>query len=88
MGDILPLAFKKEERITHWGRTAGKSRAPRKIIRNAFYEWSTTLTIQFNSEQLSAEQIVNIINWAGFHIGVGAFRKEKKGNCGLFSVVS
>jgi len=26
------------------------------------------------------------LNWAGFHIGVGAFRKEKTGNYGSFYI--
>jgi hypothetical protein len=85
-GDILPLQYSKEEKVIHWGRTSGQSGSPRKIIRNAFYDWSTTVEIEFNKNQLSAEQIVNILNWAGFHIGVGGFRKEKTGNYGLFTV--
>ena len=85
-GDILPLKYSKEETLTHWGRTSGQSRAPRKIIRNAFYDWSVTVEIEYNKAQLSAEQIFNILNWAGFHIGVGGFRKENTGNYGMFSV--
>lgn len=85
-GGILPLKYSKEEVLTHWGRTSGRNRSPRKIMRNAFHDWSVDVEIEYNKEQLSAEQIVNILNWAGFHIGVGAFRKEKTGNFGLFEV--
>lgn len=85
-GDILPLKYSKEERVIHWGRTSGQSGSPRKIIRNAFHDWSVNIEIEYNKAQLSAEQIVNILNWAGFHIGVGAFRKEKTGTYGLFYV--
>lgn len=85
-GDILPLKYSKEEVLVHWGRTSGKSKAPRKIMRNAFHDWSVNLEIEYNKAQLSAEQIVNILNWAGFHIGVGAFRKERSGNFGMFCV--
>lgn len=86
LGDILPLTYSKEEIIEHWGRMSGQSKAPRKILRNGFYDWSCELTIRYNEAQLSPEQIFNILNWAGFHIGVGAFRKEKTGNFGLFRV--
>ena len=86
MGDILPLKFKKQKVITHWGRTSGMKGSPRKIMRNAFEDWEVELTIQFNKANLSAEQIVNVLNWAGFHIGVGGFRKEKTGNFGSFHV--
>jgi hypothetical protein len=84
--EILPLKYGNEKILEHWGRTSGKTRAPRKILRNAFYNWSVNLKIQFNDSQLSAEQIFNILNWAGFHIGVGAFRKEKTGSYGSFKV--
>jgi len=85
-GDILPLDYEKEEVLEHWGRTSGQSKSPRKILRNAFYNWSTQLEIQYNKSQLSAQQIINILNWAGFHIGVGGYRKEKTGNFGMFEV--
>ena len=86
MGDILPLKFKKQKVITHWGRTSGMKGSPRKIMRNAFEDWEVELVIQFNKANLSAEQIINVLNWAGFHIGVGGFRKEKTGNFGAFHI--
>jgi hypothetical protein len=87
LGEILPLKYDKEERLTHWGRSSGMTGAPRKIVRNAFYNWKCKLQVKYNEAQLSPEQICNILNWAGFHIGVGAFRKENSGNYGLFEVV-
>jgi len=86
LGNIIPLKYKKEVRLTHWGRMSGQTKAPRKIIRNSFEDWSCELEIEYNQEQLSPENIINILNWAGFHIGVGAFRKEKTGNYGSFYV--
>lgn len=86
LGDILPLKYKEKKIITHWGRTAGMKGSPRKIMRNSFKDWSVELTIQYNKQNLSAEQIINVLNWAGFHIGVGGFRKEKTGNFGSFEV--
>jgi len=85
-GDILPMEYESEEVLTHWGRTSGQSGSPRKIMRNAFNNWTCQIEIEYNKAQLSSEQIVNILNWAGFHIGIGGFRKEKTGNFGLFYV--
>lgn len=85
-GDILPLKYKKVRTLTHWGRTSGMKGSPRKIMRNAFSDWSVELTIQYNKANLSAEQIVNVLSWAGFHIGVGGFRKERTGNFGAFHI--
>lgn len=85
-GGIIPLDYTDLTVKTHWGRMSGQTRAPRKIMRNEFHDWSCTLNIEFNEMQLSAEQVINVLNWAGFHIGVGGFRKEKCGNYGLFYV--
>ena len=86
LGNILPLKYKKEIQLIHWGRMSGRTKAPRKIIRNSFENWSCELEVEYNQEQLSPENIINVLNWAGFHIGVGAFRKEKTGNYGSFYV--
>jgi hypothetical protein len=86
MGDVLPLNFKSKRVVTHWGRTSGMKGSPRKIMRNAFSDWSVDLVIRYNKANLSPEQIVNVLNWAGFHIGVGGFRKEKTGNFGAFHI--
>jgi len=66
VGDILPLEFKKQKLLTHWGRTSGMKGSPRKIMRNAFEDWEVKLTIQYNKNNLSAEQIINVLNWAVF----------------------
>jgi len=86
MGEILPLKWKKKRILKHWGKTSGRSGSPKLILRNAYDNWSCELTIQYNTANISAEQIINVLNWSGFHIGVGAFRKENTGNYGLFHV--
>ena len=89
LGDILPLEFKERVVKRHIGREASKGSskgAPRLILRNAYIDWSVTLDIEFNASIISAEQIINILQYAGFHIGVGAFRKDCEGNFGLFKV--
>lgn len=88
LGDIIPIRYKNIKQIQHWGRSSGQTKAPRKIIRNAFHEWETTLEIQYNSTEITPEAIINILNWAGFYIGVGGFRKECTGNFGMFEVVA
>lgn len=85
-GGVLPMKFKTQKVLTHWGRTSGMGKSPMKIMRNAFYDWSVDLEIEYNDANLSAEQIINVLNWAGFHIGVGSFRKEKTGNFGAFTL--
>jgi len=86
LGDIIPIKFKEEIKDVKWGRTSGMTKAPRKIIRPKFTDWSCKLEIVYNSTNISAEQVINLLNWAGFQMGVGGFRPEKSGNFGQYEV--
>lgn len=54
--------------------------------RGEFFPWSVTLNIRHNANVLSAEQLVNLFNTAGFAIGVGEHRPQRDGSWGLFHV--
>jgi hypothetical protein len=54
--------------------------------RPGFTEWSTQLTVRYNARVLTAEQVVNLFNAAGFAVGVGEWRSERDGSFGLFHV--
>lgn len=54
--------------------------------RGAFANWATTLDIEYNAQAISAEQIANLLNTAGFAVGVGEWRPEKNGRHGMFRV--
>lgn len=54
--------------------------------RGEFKQWQARLLIRHNVNVLSAEQVVNLFNVAGFAIGVGEWRPQKDGAFGLFHV--
>lgn len=54
--------------------------------RPEFKQWRTTLRIRYNSDAISAEQLLNIFNLAGFGVGVGEWRPERDGQYGMFHV--
>jgi hypothetical protein len=54
--------------------------------RGQFPQWSTKLLIRYNSAVLTAAQIINLFNVAGFAIGVGDWRPQRDGNFGMFHV--
>lgn len=56
-------------------------------FRGEFKEWSAVLRVSYNSSAISPEQIVNLLNIAGFGVGVGEWRAEKTGSFGRFRVV-
>jgi hypothetical protein len=84
LGDIIPLNFKKMYINKVWGKVQG--RRPIEIIRPEFADWSCKLTIRYNTQVISPEQIVNLLNWAGFHQGIGDWRPEKGGSFGQYQV--
>lgn len=56
--------------------------------RPEFSPWAVALEIRYNANVLSAEQIVNLFNTAGFGIGVGEWRPQRDGSYGLFHVAT
>jgi hypothetical protein len=54
--------------------------------RPEFQEWTIIAPIKFNSSVISAEQIANLINIAGFGVGIGEWRPERNGQYGRFHV--
>ena len=56
--------------------------------RPEFVKWSAILTITYNSTPISPKQIINLLNVAGFGVGVGEWRPEKNGQYGRFHVAS
>jgi len=88
LGNITPIEFKDKTLNTAVGKTSGMTKAPRKIIRPEFHGWSCALKILFNANEISAEQIVNLLNHAGFHMGIGGWRPEHGGTYGQYEVSS
>lgn len=56
--------------------------------RGEFKEWRVVLDITYNADAISPEQITNLLNLAGFGVGVGEWRPEKDGPYGRFHVGS
>lgn len=56
--------------------------------RGQFSPWYARLSVSYNEGVLSEAQIMNLINTAGFGVGVGEWRPEKDGTCGRFHVAT
>jgi hypothetical protein len=54
--------------------------------RGEFREWSAEITLRYNANVLTPEQIANLFNTAGFAVGVGEWRPQKNGSFGMFHV--
>lgn len=56
--------------------------------RAQYFPWSTTITIRYNPYVMGPAQIANLMQHAGFGVGVGEWRAERDGSMGLFHVAS
>lgn len=56
-------------------------------FRGEFREWSSILPLEYNQSLISLEQLANLIELAGFSVGVGEWRPEKGGVFGRFTVL-
>lgn len=56
--------------------------------RPEFSEWRAKILVRYNQNVLSEAQILNLLNVAGFAVGVGEWRPEKDGQYGMFHVAT
>lgn len=56
--------------------------------RAEFVGWHTKILVRFNANVLSDSQILNLLNTAGFAVGIGEWRPEKDGPYGMFHVAT
>jgi hypothetical protein len=56
--------------------------------RGEYKKWYTRLSIEYNADAISEEQIVNLFNTAGFGVGIGEWRPERDGSNGRFKVAT
>lgn len=55
-------------------------------FRPEYRQWAMEFDIVFNARAISPEQIVNLLNIAGFGVGLGEWRPERNGQFGMFHV--
>jgi hypothetical protein len=56
--------------------------------RGEFWPWNAKVLVRFNANVLSPAQILNLLNTAGFAVGVGEWRSERDGQNGVFHVAA
>lgn len=81
---LVPIIHKEVKRVEDTVRLGGKVADLR--YRPYFYDWSMNLKITYNANVITEEQVVNLLNLAGFSVGIGDWRPEKDGNNGRFHV--
>lgn len=56
--------------------------------RPEFVDWRIPVTLKINASVISPEQVANLLNIAGFGVGIGEWRPERNGQYGRFHVAT
>lgn len=83
LGDILPIEgeYAMREDMVRVGMGTADIR-----YRPCWQEWKVKIQVRYNARVISAEQLVNLFNIAGFAVGVCEWRPECNGQMGCFRV--
>ena len=85
-GGLVPIKF--SEHFLDEKLMSPKKGSPVLVHLNRFSGWSATFTISYMESVYSAEQIINIINLAGFGLGIGSGRTSGFGRYHVEEVVA
>lgn len=83
-GGLVPIKF--SEHYIDEKLMSPKKGSPVLVHLNRFSGWSATFTVSYMESVYSAEQIINIINLAGFGLGIGSGRTSGFGRYHVGSV--
>lgn len=82
---LILLNYEKEEMREDIIRVANGN--PDVRWRPQYTNWWVDLTLVYDPDNISAEQVANLVARAGFHVGVCENRPEKEGEWGQFDVI-
>lgn len=82
--EIKTKGVQVDERMVAIGPFGKKTKMAR--FRPRFDDWSCTFKVLYDPDLLSAEQLLNLYERAGFSVGLCEFRPEKSGSMGMFHV--
>lgn len=89
LDDLVPLTFKecvqREDMVRVGGKGPGTGTADLRY-RPEYVDWKATLRIQYNANVISIDELLNLIQLAGFSVGICEWRPEKKGQHGRFDI--
>jgi hypothetical protein len=88
IGDLVPLKYDKLVMREDHVVIGGMSKTADIRYRGAFEGWSAVLQVRFAKNLISADQVINLFNYAGFFCGVGEWRPGSRtaGPNGTFKV--
>ncbi len=84
--ELLPLIAGEPKMRSDRVVLSGMSRTSSIAYRPAFDPWAIDVPLRFVTGFITPDQIVNLLRVAGFSVGIGDWRVEKKGSFGQFVI--
>jgi len=82
---LIPINFKKQTVLKH-NIGAQTKFSP------LFHDWNCELDIQYDQNNISAQDIITLLNYAGFYNGIGSWRPKGggggSGEYGMYEVIT
>jgi len=80
--DLIPIKYKKLSKLKHYPKDSNTKISP------MLEDWECELHIQFDQNNVSANDLVNLLNYAGFYYGIGIWSPRSKcgGKYGMYEV--
>ena len=57
-------------------------------FRGEVSDWSIDFIIEYNPTVISCEQILGLLDLAGFSVGIGEWRPQRSGDYGRFKILT
>lgn len=83
-GNLIPLDFEERSMRTDPVRISGGTTTLR--YRPMYTGWSVGLSVVYQSNFISTEQLLNMFRTSGFAVGLCEWRPEKNGDMGRFKI--
>ena len=86
--DWIEIQGDKPNKRVDDGNNPNKRGAAIKIVRAEFKKWKMQFPLIYDiNGPLTIDQILNLVNMAGWYVGIGAFRPAKNGKHGKFKII-
>lgn len=88
VGELLPIESPREPSMrTDRVVIGGASRTTSLAYRPQYDPWEMVIPLVVNVSFVSVDQIINLLTLAGFSVGIGDWRPERKGPFGTWEIV-
>jgi len=80
--DLIPITYKKISKLKHYPKAGNTKISP------MLEDWECELVIQYDTNNISPQDLVSLLNYAGFYYGIGIWSPRAKcgGKYGMYEV--